>query len=333
MSNNTNNISTPANTANTSLQFDELLLTAYEKQFISKGENGQAILTEWVGMPKLAVHSGPFHADECLAVALIRAFWAGPKDHIEVVRTRDTQVLAECLRIDVGEGLLDHHGKRAEAGVAACTRVWQLLCQTPGLVEPHQKDALDPVVQAVAAWDTGDNSATNPLGYVADFSHAANILGRLDEAFAEVCAMVQVHIGSIVTAADAAAKANAAAETVITDAAESGARVVTFPAEARWADVKQMLWENKDSRVMFYVSPEGSEDWRVLCAAHPEATEYSPFSSWELIPEKFRGLSGEQLSEATGIPGGIFCHAAGFIAGFKTREGAEAFARLCAQLS
>jgi uncharacterized UPF0160 family protein len=266
-------------------------------------------------------------------VALFWAFWAGPKDNIDVVRTRDPQVLEGCLRLDVGEGLLDHHGHRAAPGVAACSRVWQLICQTPGLVEPHQKAALDPIVQAVAAWDTGDNSSPNPLGYVADFSRTAQISDCADEWFDTCWKLVADHIAAIVTAADAAAKAKAAAEAVITEAVRSGAREATFPAEARWADVKRMLWESKDSRVMFYVSPEGADDWRVLCAAHPAATEYSPFSSWELIPEKFRGLRGDQLSAVSGIPGGIFCHAAGFIAGFKTREGAEAFAHRCAQLS
>lgn len=325
MSNNTN--------VNNALEFSSELLNAAEKYFIGDNGEGLSVIQDWAQIPTIAVHNGPFHADEALAVGLLRIFWAGPNEQVRVVRTRDPKVMEFCLRVDVGEGLLDHHGQRAEAGTAACTRVWQLLCQTPGLVEPHQKEALDDLVNTVAAWDTGDNSVPNPLSYVADFSHAANILGRLDEAFEDVCNMVQEHIGSIVTAADAAATAKAAAEDVIKEASAAGARTVTFPAKARWANVKQMLWEKKDSRVMFYVSPEGPEDWRILCAAHPDAGEYSPFSSWELIPEKFRGLRGETLSEAAGIPGGIFCHAAGFIAGFKTREGAEAFAHLCAQLS
>lgn len=40
------------------------------------------------------------------------------------------------------------------------------------------------------------------------------------------------------------------------------------------------------------------------------------------LPEPWRGVRGDQLSELTGIPGCVFVHASGFIGGNKTYEGA-----------
>ena len=39
------------------------------------------------------------------------------------------------------------------------------------------------------------------------------------------------------------------------------------------------------------------------------------------MPAAWRALRGEALTEATGIPGGVFVHAAGFIGGNDTYEG------------
>ena len=52
-----------------------------------------------------------------------------------------------------------------------------------------------------------------------------------------------------------------------------------------------------------------------------------PLTAYRLpFPEAWRGLSGEALSLVTGIPGCVFTHADGFIAGNDTREGAIAMA-------
>src|SRR5690606_34861799 len=75
---------------------------------------------------RCGTHSGSFHADDVLALALIRAF-ADPD--ATVVRTRDPAVLAACdVVFDVGgvhdpaRGRFDHHqndytGDRSSAGL------------------------------------------------------------------------------------------------------------------------------------------------------------------------------------------------------------------------
>lgn len=52
-------------------------------------------------------------------------------------------------------------------------------------------------------------------------------------------------------------------------------------------------------------------NWRI------QAVPVSPesFDSRKALPEPWRGLRDEQLSKASGIDGGIFIHASGFIGG------------------
>lgn len=315
------------------------LCNAVEAQWIIANPEG---LPEFAFSPapgdnvKLAVHDGQFHADELLAISLLELFWF---EHMaEIVRTRNPELLSECVRVDVGEGIFDHHGPRAEAGIAACSRVWEVLKRSR-LVPAYAQETLDDVVEVVAAWDTGDASkGESPLAFVHAYSAAASAFeadgdcgGWLPPGtnaaitFGAAHRAVLSFLRSKLAAAHSADKAKAAAESCIEAAGDDP--VVVFDRASRCAPVKEMLWIRK-SPAVFYVSPEAEDDWRILCAADPAEEEFTPFNSRKLLNEEFRGLRGDELSEKSGVPGGIFCHAAGFIAGFKTREAAVEFAKL-----
>lgn len=308
-----------------SLSFNRDLLTDKEAMLVHENWDGGAVLRD--DLPetiKVATHDGiEFHADEVLALAMLRVLSGAG---IMWVRTRDPKILEEAdLRIDVGEGLLDHHGSRAVPGIAACSRVLALLLDSRA--QPREVwEALAPVVEATAATDTGVDGSTNINPWVHAAAMGARVRGENpDEAFNKVVDKMTEFVVDIVEAAQAAAKAKAAAEREMNERGDSP--VVVFSAASRLADVKKMLWENH-RQCVFFVSPESELDWRILCAADPEKP-YSPFDSRKLILERFRGLRGEELSKAAGVPGAIFCHAAGFIAGFTSQDAAEQFAKLC----
>ena len=67
----------------------------------------------------------------------------------------------------------------------------------------------------------------------------------------------------------------------------------------------------------FYViyPDETAGSWRV------QAVPVSPdsFESRKALPDAWRGLRDEKLSEVSGIDGGIFVHASGFIGGASRR--------------
>ena len=311
-------------TISVKLPYDGALLTANEKTVIVENWDGEAQLIDYAHDLRVGVHNGiEFHADEALSIALLRVL---SDAKVTWVRTRDPEVLDTVdLRIDVGEGLLDHHGSRAEAGVAACSRVFALLRNSR--TQPREVwEALAPLVEATAATDTGVEGSANVNPWVHAAAMAARARGEsADDAFARVVDTMTAFIADVVEAAQAAAKAKAAAEREMDERGD--APIVVFSAASRLADVKKMMWEKKRSCI-YFISPESDSDWRVLCAADPEKP-YSPFDSRRLIPAKFRGLRGVSLDEAAGTTGGIFAHAAGFIAGFATSGEAFKFAKRC----
>lgn len=74
--------------------------------------------------------------------------------------------------------------------------------------------------------------------------------------------------------------------------------------------------------VNFVLYQDGSGMWRVQAVT----AEGTAFTNRVGLPEAWRGLRDAALSEASGIAECCFCHAAGFIGGNKTRDGAIAMA-------
>lgn len=76
-----------------------------------------------------------------------------------------------------------------------------------------------------------------------------------------------------------------------------------------------------DQAIYVVYPDEMAGNWRVQ--AVPSSPE--SFESRKALPEAWRGLRDDELSAVSGIPGGIFVHASGFIGGsftlFVTRPG------------
>lgn len=69
------------------------------------------------------------------------------------------------------------------------------------------------------------------------------------------------------------------------------------------------------NQAIYVVYPdETAGNWRVQ--AVPVSSE--SFESRKALPEAWRGLRDEELSKASGVPGGIFIHASGFIGGMSS---------------
>jgi len=66
--------------------------------------------------------------------------------------------------------------------------------------------------------------------------------------------------------------------------------------------------------IKYVLFPDQSGQWRIQCVP------VQGFENRKSLP--WKGLRDEELSKASGIPGGIFIHINGFIGGNKTKEGA-----------
>ena len=90
------------------------------------------------------------------------------------------------------------------------------------------------------------------------------------------------------------------------------------PWKAHLYDIEKL--EGADGRTAFVLFPDEKGGWRTM--AVPQ--EQSQFTSRAVLP--WKGLRNEELCKAAGIPGCTFVHAAGFIGGNVTFEGAQAMA-------
>ncbi|CAE6526935.1 unnamed protein product, partial [Rhizoctonia solani] len=86
-------------------------------------------------------------------------------------------------------------------------------------------------------------------------------------------------------------------------------------------ELESSLNISEEQKAIYVIYQDGT--WRI------QAVPVSPdsFESRKALPEAWRGIRDAQLDEITGIPGGIFVHATGFIGGNKTKDGALAMAQ------
>ncbi|XP_043979010.1 UPF0160 protein MYG1, mitochondrial [Gambusia affinis] len=78
-----------------------------------------------------------------------------------------------------------------------------------------------------------------------------------------------------------------------------------------------------ETPIKFVLYPDQNGQWRVQCVP----AGLSTFQNRLSLPEEWRGVRDEALSELSGIKGCVFVHAGGFIGGNKTQEGALEMAR------
>lgn len=100
-------------------------------------------------------------------------------------------------------------------------------------------------------------------------------------------------------------------------------RLLVFEGGLPWKDHLYTLEAENSSeeKVLYVLYPEGSHEgakWRIQAVP---VTKDS-FESRKALPEPWRGVRDEELDKVSGIAGGVFIHASGFIGGNKSRKGA-----------
>ncbi|CAI4212226.1 unnamed protein product [Parascedosporium putredinis] len=330
--------------------------------------------------PIIGTHNGHFHADEALAVHILRLLPAYAESSL--VRTRDPALLAECHTVvdvggeyDAARNRFDHHqrgftttfpgrptklssaglvflhfGKEVEEDGPEVELLWRKLYES--FVE-----ALDAHDNGISAYDPAAISAAGLSKRFSDggFSLGA-MVGRLnpnwndpipeDPAEAqrqedEKFSVASRRIGEeFERDLDYYVRAWLPAREVVQRAFEGRAahdpqgRVLVFEGpSAPWKDHLYSLEKESGgaSEVVYVIYPEKpvpGAKWRVQ--AVPSSKD--SFESRKALPAAWRGFRDEELDGITNIPGGVFVHAAGFIGGHKTLEGAKAMAAKALEL-
>lgn len=329
----------------------------------------------------IGTHNGHFHADEALAVYMLRLL---PTYHnSQLIRTRDPKLLETCHTVvDVGgvynasANRYDHHQrtfdttfpnrptKLSSAGLVYMHFGKAIIAQYLEVSEEAEEVKLlwekvyGSFIEAVDANDNGI-SAYDPKGIEAAglekrFSDGGFGLGAMvsrlnpnwndpipsdpaqaqqveDEKFLiasmrmgeEFSRDLEYYTRAWLPARDIVRKAYASRLQH-----DPKGRIVVFDGQAvPWKDHLYTLEEEEagEDKVLYVLYPEKptpDAKWRIQAVP---VTKDS-FQSRLPLPEAWRGVRDEQLDEVTGIKGGVFVHAAGFIGGNKTFEGAKAMA-------
>jgi uncharacterized UPF0160 family protein len=342
-------------------------------------------LRQWLTRP-----SGHFHADEALAVFLLRllpAYASSP-----LVRTRDPSVLSSCHTVvDVGgeydpspeRNRYDHHQrefdvafpghatKLSSAGLVYLHFGRAIIAQQTGLSEESEEvSTLWNKVYAdfIEAFDANDNGISafatadlNKAGLKKKFEDKnfsiASVVGRYnslhrsqagsgaktteelqaaeDDSFARASAFTGEQF--LLTLTDyhlswlpARAIVHAAYASRLHDSPTG--QILVLPHREGGLPWASHLYEleneqvPKQQEILYVLFPENGDSdskWRVRAVS----VQNGGFDNRKDLPNAWKGLRDEQLSEVSGIPGCVFVHASGFIGGNKTKEGALEMAK------
>ncbi|KAK7931676.1 hypothetical protein PG985_002388 [Apiospora marii] len=329
----------------------------------------------------IGTHNGHFHADEALAVYMLRQLPA--YRDAALVRTRDPALLETCHTVvdvggeyDAAKNRYDHHQrtfdttfpgrqtKLSSAGLVYLHFGRALVAQQ--LEGKHAEDSdevgllwnklYESFIEALDAHDNGisayDPAAVAAAGLEKRFNTGAFTLGAMvgrlnpnwnDPTPSDPAAAQAAEDARFVEASERIgtefsrdlefyAKAWMPAREIVRAAYnkrleyDPEGRVMVLEGQSvPWKDHLYTLEEaegNVDKKVLYVLyaeKPVPDAKWRIQCV--PETS--NSFQSRKPLPEPWRGARDEALDAITGIPGGVFVHAAGFIGGNKTFDGAK----------
>uniref|UniRef100_V5EUU4 CobW/HypB/UreG nucleotide-binding domain-containing protein n=1 Tax=Kalmanozyma brasiliensis (strain GHG001) TaxID=1365824 RepID=V5EUU4_KALBG len=318
-------------------------------------------------MPEhIITHSGTFHADEALAVNLLRKlprFASAP-----LTRTRDAATIdSGSIVVDVGATYdaanhrYDHHQRGFEevfdanhsTKLSSAGLVWkhfgqEIIAAHLSLDATAQKDVVDLLwlklyddfVEAIDGIDNGISQYPSDLkpkyksrtdlsarvGYLNPSWNEKSDNTELDARFEKASAMAGQEFFNRL---DYTYNAWLPARQIVVDALNrrTHPQLLVFEEFASWKDHLFTLEKDLNiaptERPIYVVYPDESGKWRI------QAVPVSPesFVSRKALPEPWRGIRDQALSDLTGIPGCMFVHQSGFIGGNATREGALKMAK------
>ncbi|KAJ3196515.1 hypothetical protein HK101_008699 [Irineochytrium annulatum] len=310
---------------------------------------------------RIATHNGTFHADEAFAVYMLKKTKKFANAVVTRTRDEEVINKADVV-VDVGgvyeheKNRFDHH-QRGFKGTFDEKHVTPL--SSAGLVYKHfglevlanmlswpQSDERLKVLYAkiyddfVEGFDGIDNGVSQyPNDIKPKYKESTNISSRvarlnpwwnqksddLDARFARAVEMVGTEFEDRVMYLG---KAWLPARTIVESGLTSrnkhhpSGRIIVFEEFCPWKEHLHRLETEhhigNDVQPYYVIYPDESGKWRVQ--AVPKTPE--SFESRKALPEPWRGLRDNVLSEKSGIEGCVFVHASGFIGGTITKVSA-----------
>ena len=288
----------------------------------------------------VGTHDGVFHADDVVAIAILRMVYRQQFGiNVEVIRTRNPKVLSkECeICVDVGGGRFDHHQKGGNGArdngiqYASAGLIWKFygkeLCQMKGVWELVDKT----FIQIIDASDNGQklfDGGQLMFKDVAPLSFSKVIVGfnptwleqeagkTFDKRFEAAVDFAEVVLDRMLHSAEA----EITAQKIVEGCIYEGNPIVVLEKFVPWQETLVNF-----SSALFVVFPSSTNgQWMVQAVP----TFVGGFQPRRAFPQKWAGLNETQLDAVVGLKDCVFCHNKCFIGAHKTREGAIAMAQI-----
>ena len=304
---------------------------------------------------KIAVHNGKFHADDCLAVYFLHN--TNEFKDAEVVRTRDQTVIDQCdVVCDVG-GVYDHEKRRYDHHQLGFNITYpgkNIILSSCGLVFMHYgKEIITNILKKknmtipestfpmvidmlyeryVKEIDAIDNGVSMVPGEEPTYKISTDISSRIDymnvskaectEEFLQASEVIgkefefllsyiiQYFVPDFIAVKEAYEKRfeiDPRGFVLVLDQFHEANKIIPYI-------------EKEGDNLLFYITTKPPNGWRVY--TFTVKGSYQP-----RLKLPFPGYSGEEMSKASGIPGGIFSHKSAFLAVFEEKEQAIQYAR------
>lgn len=307
---------------------------------------------------KIGTHSGSFHCDEALACFMLKQL--PTYKNAEIVRSRDPKVHETMdIVVDVGavydaeKNLFDHHQRgfaetlddKHTTKLSSAGLVYKhfgldvIKAMAPSLSDKDAQIAYDKIyTDLIEGVDGIDNGISQ---YPSDLTPAYKVksdlgcrVARLNPAWNEesddadkdqrfVKAM-EITGEEFTSNLNNIVKAWFPARKIVQEAlnkryeVNATGEILVLHTYTMWKSHLHDLEEEKATPIKYVLYPDSGKKWRVQCVPVTPGS----FVSRKPLPEVWRGIRNEALSELSGIPGCVFVHAGGFIGGNETYEGA-----------
>lgn len=278
---------------------------------------------------KIITHSGSFHADEIFATALIKRFY---NSNVEIIRTREESILSEAVQdskvwvVDVGRSYnerrrnFDHHQAsfsktwpKSDIPFSSCGLVWSYL-KKKGYLSKKLSDVEIEIIEKklIKPIDKHDNRvATWPQSVMFKLSNRNN--NTIDD-FLRALTIAEIHLEDTIYYARQMELNLDRIEDV--EFIEDG---LVALVDEEIHNIINPLANKTDAKVV--IMPKSTEGtWSVR--------SLSPEKDGVLAPASWRGLSGKELQDSSGLKGLVFVHKSGFLTISKSQKDAVKVARL-----
>lgn len=269
-------------------------------------------------MLKVVTHSGSFHADDVYAVAMLQLLHGA--ENIEVVRSRDPEVIASGdVVVDVGSEYdperrrFDHHqagyDEKRENGIpyAAAGLVWRHYGadiagsqEAADVIDTHLLQSLDAIDNTHDIYTPlfEDVVPHTTSLYVEDFRPAWESGDDGDAAFLKATERAREHLERLIEHA----RAHIRMQAYIADAYKEYDGSGVLELERRIAP--ELLVSYTDINTTIFPDRGVSDNYFVY-AVHTSANTFETRVSF---PKSWAGLRDQELVEASGVSGAVFCH-------------------------